>query len=257
MAFVNRIGSVLKQRLSKHINLELSASNSSLYQTIRSMSSKLFVGGLSYNTDDMSLKEAFTQHGEVVEARVITDRDSGNSRGFGFVTYTSEEEASRAIQALDGQDLHGRRIRVNYANERPRAPRYDGGYGGNGGYGGSGGYGSGGYGAGGGYGTGGGRGGYGSGNYESSDYGSGVGDGNVGNFGAGGGNNYSSTASNQGGYANSGYNGNTSMYGQGQERLSGNQGETDAVDEDFGKDSLDGNYKDDNDEPNDYVNSRG
>lgn len=279
MAFVNRIGNVLKMRVSKHLNLELSASNSSLYQTIRSMSSsRLFVGGLSYNTDEMSLKEAFSQHGEVVEARVIMDRDSGNSRGFGFVTYASNEEASRAIQAFDGQDLHGRRIRVNYATERPRAPRFNGSYGGggsgfnygggNGGYGGPGGYASGSYGGGGP------RGGYASGNYGnsnqyaggdgrvdgfgSSNYGSRVDDGNTGNFGAGGGNNnLSSDSTNEGGFANSVYDGNTSLYGQAQEQLSGNQGEAATLDEDFGQDTLNANNKEDDDEPTDYMNTRG
>ncbi|XP_071913203.1 uncharacterized protein [Coffea arabica] len=282
MAFVNRISNVLKLRVSRHMNLELSASNSSLYQTIRSMSSsKLFVGGLSYNTDETSLKEAFSQHGEVVEARIIMDRDHGNSRGFGFVTYASSEEASAAIQAFDGQDLHGRRIRVNYANDRPRAPRFSGGYGGggsgfnygrgNGGYGGPGGYASGSYGGGGP------RGGYDSGNYgnsnqyasgdgrmdgfSGSNYGSRVGDGNAGNFGASGDSHYlSSDSSNQGGFANSGFDGNTSPYGQAQEQLSGNQGGADALDEDFGQDTLNANYKDnddDEDDSNDYVNTRG
>lgn len=66
-------------------------------------SSKLFIGGISYSTDDQSLREAFSKYGEVIEARVIVDRETGRSRGFGFVTYTSSEEASSAIQALDGQ----------------------------------------------------------------------------------------------------------------------------------------------------------
>ncbi|MGV7428855.1 RNA recognition motif domain-containing protein, partial [Mycobacterium kansasii] len=70
--------------------------------------SKVFIGGLSYDTDDNSLREAFNKYGEVTDARVIVDRETGRSRGFGFVTYTSPEEASSAIQALDGQDLHGR-----------------------------------------------------------------------------------------------------------------------------------------------------
>lgn len=104
MALFNRIGNMLKQSVSRHTNLELCATRTSLYQAIRSMSSsKLFVGGLSYGTDETSLREAFSQHGQVIEARVIFDRDSGRSRGFGFVTYTSAEEASSALSALDGQ----------------------------------------------------------------------------------------------------------------------------------------------------------
>ncbi|CAI9754706.1 unnamed protein product [Fraxinus pennsylvanica] len=66
-------------------------------------SSKLFVGGLSYNMDEMSLREAFSGCGEVVEARIIMDRETSRSRGFGFVTYTSTDEACSAIQELDGQ----------------------------------------------------------------------------------------------------------------------------------------------------------
>ncbi|KAI6693972.1 hypothetical protein NL676_021682 [Syzygium grande] len=73
---------------------------------------KLFVGGLSYGTDDHSLKDAFSSFGEVVEARVITDRDSGRSRGFGFVNFSSDESASSALSAMDGQELHGRSIRA-------------------------------------------------------------------------------------------------------------------------------------------------
>ncbi|KAI3985089.1 hypothetical protein MKX01_027175 [Papaver californicum] len=108
-----------------------------MYNAVRCMSggmsgrSKLFVGGLSYNTDDQQLKEAFDSFGEVTDARVIMDRDTGRSRGFGFVSYTSEENASQALSSMDGQDLGGRSIRVSYANERP--PR-TGGYG-NSGYG--------------------------------------------------------------------------------------------------------------------------
>ncbi|KAJ3697973.1 hypothetical protein LUZ61_001678 [Rhynchospora tenuis] len=147
MAFANKIGNLIKQSVS---------TGPSLYQSIRCMSSsKLFVGGLSYGTDEQGLKEAFNNYGEVVEARVIMDRESGRSRGFGFVTYTSTEEAQAAITALDGKDLHGRMIRVNYATDRPTGTR--GGFGG-----GRGGYGGGGFGAGGyGGGFGGGRGGYG------------------------------------------------------------------------------------------------
>lgn len=84
------------------------------------MSNKLFVGGLSWNTDDKSLHSAFSEHGEVTEAKVILERDTGRSRGFGFVTFASADDASAAISALDGQDLDGRTVRVNVAQERSR-----------------------------------------------------------------------------------------------------------------------------------------
>ncbi|XP_010547757.1 PREDICTED: glycine-rich RNA-binding protein 3, mitochondrial-like isoform X2 [Tarenaya hassleriana] len=159
MAFFSKFGNILKQTASKQLNGQSSLPSPSIFQVIRCMSSsKLFVGGISYNTDDQSLREAFSRHGEVLEAKVIVDRETGRSRGFGFVTYTSSEEASSAIQALDGKDLHGRYIRVNYANDRSggvRSSGFGGNYGppGGGGYGGgAGGYGassgSGGYGGG-------------------------------------------------------------------------------------------------------------
>ncbi|XP_038688369.1 glycine-rich RNA-binding protein 3, mitochondrial-like isoform X3 [Tripterygium wilfordii] len=136
MAFLSKVGNILRQTATKQVNAEFSASRPSIYQAIRCMSSsKLFVGGISFNTDDSGLREAFGKYGEVVEARIIQDRETGRSRGFGFVTYTSSEDASSAIQALDGQDLDGRQIRVNYATDRPR-PAYNQGYGG-GGYGGN------------------------------------------------------------------------------------------------------------------------
>lgn len=91
----------------------------SMLNAIRHMSSsKLFIGGLSYGTDDQSLNDAFSAFGEVVEARVITDRDTGRSRGFGFVNFTSEESASSAVSSMDGQELNGRNIRVSYATDR-------------------------------------------------------------------------------------------------------------------------------------------
>ncbi|KAA3475774.1 glycine-rich RNA-binding protein 2, mitochondrial-like [Gossypium australe] len=236
MAFLSKIGSILRQTTSMHVNAELSASRPGLFQVLRSMStlpsSKLFVGGISFQTDDQSLREAFSKYGEVIDvclclgayaidslieiclfvsnfefayaigapidfpvARIIMDRETGRSRGFGFVTYTSSEDASSALQALDGQVLHGRQVRVNYANERP--PRNFGGGGFNSGYG------SGGYGGGGG-GYGGGSGGYGGGGggydrndgFSSGNYGGNVGYGNTGgsSYGGqgsyGGGNNY-------------------------------------------------------------------
>ncbi len=100
------------------------------------MSRKLFVGGLPWATDDEALHEGFEKHGTLVEAKVITDRESGRSRGFGFVTYENEEDAQTALEALNGTDFGGRRIKVDFAQER--APRRDdwGGGGGGGGRGG-------------------------------------------------------------------------------------------------------------------------
>lgn len=82
------------------------------------MGNKLFVGGLSWDTDDAGLRAAFERFGTVVEAKVITDRDTGRSRGFGFVELADEALARKAIEDLDGSDLNGRRIAVNQA--RPR-----------------------------------------------------------------------------------------------------------------------------------------
>ncbi len=117
------------------------------------MSTKLFVGNLSYSTGDERLQEAFSQFGEVLSASVIMDRATGQSRGFGFVEFESDTAARSAIESLNGTVLDGRSITVNVARDRGDRPR---GGGGGGGYGGGGG---GGYGGGGGGGGGGGRGG--------------------------------------------------------------------------------------------------
>jgi cold-inducible RNA-binding protein len=96
------------------------------------MAKKLFVGGLSWDTTDEGLRQAFASHGEVTEAKVITDRDTGRSRGFGFVTFAQDEEAQTAISKMDGTSLDGKTIRVNEAQERsPRGGgRSGGGFGG-------------------------------------------------------------------------------------------------------------------------------
>ncbi|KAK3206710.1 hypothetical protein Dsin_020756 [Dipteronia sinensis] len=88
---------------------------------------KTFCWRTSYTTDDHSLKEAFPSFGEVVEARIVSDRDTWRSRGFGFVNFSSEDSAQTAMSAMDGQELNGRSIRVNFANERPSGPRSSGG----------------------------------------------------------------------------------------------------------------------------------
>ncbi|KAI5665056.1 hypothetical protein M9H77_24379 [Catharanthus roseus] len=81
---------------------------------------RIYVGNLPWDVDDARLEQVFSEHGKVVNARVVYDRDSGRSRGFGFVTMTSESEMNDAIANLDGQSLDGRAIRVNVAEERPR-----------------------------------------------------------------------------------------------------------------------------------------
>ena len=82
------------------------------------MSTKLFVGSLPWSIEDDELKEAFEGHGNVVSAKVIKDRDTGRSRGFGFVEMESASEASSAIQALNDSELKGRNIVVNEAKSR-------------------------------------------------------------------------------------------------------------------------------------------
>ena len=95
------------------------------------MGNKLFIGGLSWNTNDEGLRSAFEQFGAIDDVRVITDRDTGRSRGFGFITYTSGDSAQKAIEEMDGKELDGRSIKVNEAQEKPRGG--GGGHGGGGG----------------------------------------------------------------------------------------------------------------------------
>ncbi len=82
------------------------------------MSKKVFVGGLAWATDDDSLRAAFEEFGEVTEAVVIKDRDTGRSRGFGFVTFVTDDAKDQAVAKMDGADLDGRTVRVNEAQER-------------------------------------------------------------------------------------------------------------------------------------------
>ena len=89
------------------------------------MASKLYVGGLSYSTTSETLREYFAQSGTVESAAVITDKFSGQSRGFGFVEMTTAEEAQRAISELNGKDLDGRKLTVNLST--PKAPGSGGG----------------------------------------------------------------------------------------------------------------------------------
>ena len=111
------------------------------------MSTKIYVGNLSFNTTNQDLTELFSASGTVESANVIEDRDTGRSRGFAFVEMASKSEADAAIAALNGKEVDGRELKVNEA--KPQAPR-NGGGGGRGGYGGGGGRDRGGYGGGGG-----------------------------------------------------------------------------------------------------------
>lgn len=92
------------------------------------MSTKLFVGNLSFNTTENDLQEAFAAHGQVVEANLMMDRMTGRSRGFAFITYSTPEEAQKAIAAMNGAQLDGRALTVNIA--RPKEDRPAGGGGG-------------------------------------------------------------------------------------------------------------------------------
>jgi RNA recognition motif-containing protein len=98
------------------------------------MNNRLYVGNLAFHTTEDSLLRAFSQYGEVVETKVVLDRETGRSRGFAFVVMGTAEEARKAIAEMDGADLDGRPLRVNEAEERK--PRTGGGGGGGGGFGG-------------------------------------------------------------------------------------------------------------------------
>ena len=84
------------------------------------MSTNIYVGNLSFQTDSDSLKTIFSEYGEVNSAQVIADRDTGRSRGFGFVEMASEEEAQKAIAETNGKNVDGRQLNVNVARERSR-----------------------------------------------------------------------------------------------------------------------------------------
>lgn len=92
------------------------------------MATKLYVGGVPYSSTDDTLKDHFSQAGNVVSANIIMDRMSGRSKGFGFVEMPNDNEAEKAIEALDGSDMQGRNIKVNQARPKkeypPRSPRF-------------------------------------------------------------------------------------------------------------------------------------
>jgi len=142
------------------------------------MPTKIYVGNLPWRATDAQLTQLFGAHGEVTDARIVTDRETGRSRGFGFVTMTVADAAQNAIRALNGHSLEGRSLVVNEAREQ------QGGGGGGGGFRRGGGGGGGGYGGGGG-GSGSGGGGYGGGGSGGGGYGGGGGGG--GGYGGGGG----------------------------------------------------------------------
>ncbi len=152
------------------------------------MGNKLYVGNLAYSVRDDSLHQAFAQFGTVNSAKVMMDRETGRSKGFGFVEMGSDAEAQAAINGMNGQPIDGRAVVVNEARPREERPGgFSGGGGGRGGYGGGGGGGGGGYGGGGG---GGGRSPYGGGGGGGrSPYGGGgrSGGGGGGGYGGGGG----------------------------------------------------------------------
>jgi RNA recognition motif-containing protein len=94
------------------------------------MSNKLYVGNLSFNTTENDLQDAFAAHGTVVQANLVTDRDTGRARGFGFVTMSTNAEAESAVNALNGVSLDGRTLTVNVARPREERPSGGNGYGG-------------------------------------------------------------------------------------------------------------------------------
>src|SRR6516225_3492709 len=102
------------------------------------MGKKLYVGNLGYGVTDSDLQKLFEAHGSVQSAQVIMDRDTGRSKGFGFVEMSSDEEAQAAIAAMNGQERDGRALTVNEARPKPEGGGGRGGYGGRAGYGGRG-----------------------------------------------------------------------------------------------------------------------
>ena len=167
------------------------------------MGNKLYVGNLAYSVRDEDLQQAFAQYGSVTSAKVMMDRDTGRSKGFGFVEMGTDAEAQAGINGMNGQALDGRALVVNEARPREERPGGFGGgggrSGGGGGFGGGGGR-SGGGGFGGGGGAGGGGGGYGGGGGGRSGGGGGFGGGGGGRSGGGGGYGGGGGSSGRGGY---------------------------------------------------------
>jgi RNA recognition motif-containing protein len=99
----------------------------------KKMGNRLYVGNLSFGSTQETLRDAFAAHGEVVDVHLVADRTTGQSRGFGFVTMGSREQAEAAMQNMNGADLDGRALKVNEAEERPGGGARRGGGGGGGG----------------------------------------------------------------------------------------------------------------------------
>jgi len=92
------------------------------------MAKKIYVGNMSYSTTEDSIRSLFASYGEVVSVNLITDRYTGESKGFGFVEMAQDEQASAAISALNGRELDGRQLRVDMAQDKPRGDSRSGGY---------------------------------------------------------------------------------------------------------------------------------
>ena len=88
------------------------------------MGKKIYVGNLSYNTSEADLRQMFQVYGEIASVKVITDRDSGRSKGFGFVEMSSDGEAQAAIAGMNGRDVDGRQLKVNEAMDKPRRDNF-------------------------------------------------------------------------------------------------------------------------------------
>ncbi len=108
------------RRVYRDVARRASPRRVALTEKKRVMSKKLFVGSLSWDTNDESLRNAFSTHGEISEAVVVSDRDTGRSRGFGFVTFEDDESADKAVAALNGTELDGRAIKVDVAQAKQR-----------------------------------------------------------------------------------------------------------------------------------------
>lgn len=132
-AFVCASGSRLPARVARRVSARMTltdeggldgmGSAESVQEEVATEESKLFVGNLSWETTDHSLGDAFSRYGTVVAARVVTDRFTGKSRGFGFIEYETANCANDALEGMNGFEVDGRKIRVDRANKRPPRPR--------------------------------------------------------------------------------------------------------------------------------------
>lgn len=128
MEFLKRVGSLARCSLLRHHLTHQRCAGAPvlplLHVTTRGLaSSKLFVGGLAWHADEKTLKDAFSTYGDVTEVRIMYDRDSGRSRGFGFIHFSNESSAEDAKNGMDGKELLGRPLRIDYAIDKPAAGR--------------------------------------------------------------------------------------------------------------------------------------